>query len=107
MIAFGINSNDLEAAAPVIAAALGLAFKPHEGPFHGGDYYRAETVHGTVLLQSNCDADAVNEVPFEDDWPKDRLILYFDGRDDETWDPYVKRLLALAEFKSTKLSRTF
>jgi len=107
VIAFGINSNDLEAAAPVIAAALGLAVKPHEGLFHGGDYYRAEIEQGTVLLQSNCDADAVSEVLFEDDWPKDRLILYFDGRDDDTWDPYIKKLLTLAEFKPKRLSAIF
>ena len=107
MITLGINSNDLEAIAPVIAAALGLQFRPHESSFRGGNYYRAETVHGTVLLQSNCDADAVSEEPFEDDWPIDRLVLYFQGHDDRAWNPYVEKVLALTELQPTKLSKTF
>ena len=105
MITFGINSNDLKKTAPILAAALDIPFRPHESCFRGGDYYRAETVHGTVSLQNNCDADAASEVPFEDDWPRDRLILYCDGLNDEAWRPFVKRVLALTELQPAILSK--
>ena len=106
MVTWGINSNDLEPTAAVLSAALDLPFKPHESSFRGGVYYRAETAQGTVLLQRNCDADAVSEEPFEDDWPIDRLVLYFEGRDYKAWAPYIERLLALTDLLPTILSKT-
>jgi hypothetical protein len=105
MIAFGINAseNEVEKTAAALASVLGLPFKPHESSFRGGDYYRAEAAHGTVFLQSNRDDDAKGGEPFAEDWPLDRLILCFDGADDEAWNPNIEKLLTLTDFHPTRL----
>jgi hypothetical protein len=105
MTTFGINSTNLELAARTIGTALKLDFRPHESDFHGGDYYRAETEYGTVLLQRNL--DVLDDEPFEPDWPAERLIFYFDGPDSSDWGSYVKTLCEIENLGARRLAKNF
>ena len=102
MIKFGINSNDLKSAASTIGAALKVEFCLHESSFRGGDYYRAETPSGTMFLQNN--RDVLDNEPFEANWPMDQLVLYFDGADDDVWEPNAEVLRVTREPQVTQLS---
>jgi hypothetical protein len=102
MIKFGIKSNDLESAARSIEAALGTELFPHESSFRGGDYFRAEILNGTMLLQNN--RDVLDGEPFEDSWPTDQFVLYLAGADDLVWEPYVEALRATLGLQATPLS---
>jgi hypothetical protein len=84
MIKLGIKSTDLNSAAEALARALHVSFVRHESDFRGGDYFRAETKEGTILLQTNY--DPVDRESFEAAWPRDQLVLYFNGLDDRAWD---------------------
>ena len=101
MIKFGIKSKDLGSAAQALGAALHVNFLPHESDFRGGDYYRAETPKGTLFLQKNY--DRLDEEPFESAWPASDLILYFDGLDDQAWNPFTATVEALAQLGATRL----
>ena len=93
VIVYGIDSRDLESAAPIIGDALGIAFRRHESDFRGGRYYRHETERGLVLLQNNL--DVLDDTAFEDGWPTDQLILCFDGIDEAASTEFAARLQAL------------
>jgi hypothetical protein len=103
MVALGINSSDPGEVAPLIAATLKVLFVPHESSFRGGKFQRAETSHGTIILQCNRDGSAEGE-PFEKSWPIDRLVLYFDGLNDTNWEPYINALSSFTNLQPTKLS---
>ena len=104
MIAWGIKSNDLEGVVPLLADALHLRFFPHESSFRGGNYYRANASLGDVVLQLNCDSSSTGSEPFENGWPLDALIIYFDGPNEELWEPYTQALKNLAELGPVKLA---
>ena len=102
VIVYGIDSPDLESTAPVIGNALGLAFRPHESDFCGGNYYRHESERGLVLLQNNL--DMLDGTAFEEGWPTDRLILCLDGVDEAVSNEFSERLQTLRTPRAKLLS---
>jgi hypothetical protein len=79
MIRYGFNSTDLDSLASDLSPILGVRFRPHESDCRGGAYYRAETAHVTLFLQTNY--DLIDQTPFECDWPERQALLYIDGLD--------------------------
>jgi hypothetical protein len=93
VIVYGIDSPDLDSAAPIIGNALDLAFRPHESDFYGGNYYRCETEHGLIVVQKNL--DVLDDKAFEEGWPIDQLILRIGGVDETASTEFAARLQAL------------
>ena len=101
MIAFGLDATDLEDAARTPEALLRVQFTGHESGFRGGDYYRADTPVGALLPQRNF--DPVDSETFENEWPADRLILYLDGTEDDTWSVVVETLTSAGTIRLSRL----
>jgi len=101
MIAFGIDSIDLDNAASAIRRALQLEFRPHESDFNGGPYCRAETTEGVITIQRNL--DVLDNEPFEANWPSDRLVLYMDGASEDGWRSFIDALRALRDPKVSEV----
>jgi hypothetical protein len=95
MIKFGFRKTQLAHLARDLEPRIGVRFEAHEADFRGGEYFRAETQQGTLILQTNY--DLVAREPFEDDWPERQAVLYLDGLDDQVWKPFVERLEALGD----------
>jgi len=102
MIKFGINSTDLESTAQNVGSVLAISFWPHESDHRGGNYYRAEAPQGTIFIQRNY--DPLDQEPFEAGWPRDQIVLYFDGLDDKAWRTSVLALESVQELNLASLS---
>ena len=92
MLKFGFASTKLAPLAMRLGSCLGVSFQRHESDLRGGQYFRAETLQGTIFLQTNF--DVIDHAPVEQGWPPHGSVLYLDGPDDNSWQPVVERLLA-------------
>lgn len=87
---YGLSATDLGAACRVLAAALHLAFVPHESSYHGGEYYRCGgpgTEH--FILKRNYDE---SEGEFAEQEFRDSLILLYVNETERPTE--VQQLLA-------------
>jgi len=90
---YGLRSDTLQQAAKTVGEVFGLRFDIHDSSYRGGDYFRVDVPEGTIYIQSNY--DVLEQGPFEESWPSNQFLLYFDGLDDENWLQYTKRIASL------------
>lgn len=93
MFTYGVRLQTLKEATAVVAEVLGVSFELHDSSFRGGDYFLADVPEGTIYIQSNL--DILDDELFEESWPRDQHLLYFDGLDDDNWTRWVKLLTPL------------
>lgn len=96
-LTFGSASPDLARLAGELSRLLGVHFLLHESGFRGGEYLRAESEGGELILQRNY--DAFNHELAEEDRPDIKAIFYISGLEDAA----CARYLALLEEASHDL----
>jgi len=91
-LTFGISAQEkeLHSTAEILSEVLKVKFVRHDSSFYGGDYYLAEVPEGEIYLQSNF--DYLHDDDFEPEWPRDHLILYLAGEDDQSLDKAAESL---------------
>jgi hypothetical protein len=93
---YGINDDDVDRAASVVAPFLSVAFEARESSFVGGGAYcLAEVPEGEIIVQQNCDDEGI--VPLEIAWPLTHMLLVLDGIDHSSALKYIQRLKPLEE----------
>jgi len=95
---FGSTSDDLPRLARELSARLGVTFELHDSSFRGGDYYRARTERGEMILQNNH--DAFNDELAEASWPGMKSLLYVDISDETAGLQVGKVLEAVPEMQA-------
>jgi len=80
-ILYGFRDADLDEQRRVLEEALTVQFEARESLYRGGAYYRYR-IAGEADLVLQCNYDALDDEPAEEDHPEMKIILYVDGDPD-------------------------
>ena len=83
MNVYGSRNHEKDELKDLVAAAVGIAFDPHEGMFRCGEYWRYEANDDAlVVIQDNC-IDEHGDLA-EAGFPDHGVLLYVEADLDET-----------------------